>query len=283
MPNQPTNGIPALPRFSSPDGSPSGAADWQQLYRWLIQVRGVLNKPSLILTAAQLALTPAVTYTPGTLVYISDRGLFYVQSGMAWIYVSGELVITQNQIAALGLGQNDAGVLVNVTDYGHTLRWAGLNFTWGPGDPGSGFLQLFEVDPTGAGWHLYDGSNVTYLKADGTLGAVILPNLAADASFLAAGSPNGGINPAVGPTATGGGGTIAAAATGITAGPTSNDTGPGTIVQSGTGATVAAEPHVHATVSITDPKHIHGFTPVQPTISADGKPQNIVRRPFFRQ
>ena len=107
------------------------------------------------------------------------------------------------------LGINDAEFLATVDDYGHILRWniSGTpHWEWAPGDPGSGMMQVFEVDPTGPGWHLYDGSSVSYLKSDGTLGGPItLPDLTsagANAAYLKAGSPNAGVVAPVAPTIT---------------------------------------------------------------------------------
>lgn len=76
--------------------------------------------------------------------------------------------------AALGtleaaLGADDAGLLVCITDYNHVLEWNGTKFQWGPGELGSGFEMSFPIAPTSSGWHLEDGSVVSYLNADGSL------------------------------------------------------------------------------------------------------------------
>ena len=44
-----------------------------------------------------------------------------------------------------------SGVLVYISDYNHVLQWSGSAWDWGPGDLGSGYLQAFDVDPTGVG------------------------------------------------------------------------------------------------------------------------------------
>ena len=67
------------------------------------------------------------------------------------------------------------GTLVEVTDYAHILRWTGAAYQWGPGEAGSGMMVAVAVAPTGAGWHSCDGTNVAYLKGDGTTGTVTLP------------------------------------------------------------------------------------------------------------
>jgi hypothetical protein len=71
---------------------------------------------------------------------------------------------------------NQKGYLISVSDYAHILRWTGSAWTWGPGDPGSGYIAPFLSAPTQLGWHLCDGSMVKRLNADGTLTSVVLPN-----------------------------------------------------------------------------------------------------------
>jgi hypothetical protein len=184
---------------------------------------------------------------------------------------------TQSQLSALGPTLS-IGQLVNVTDYGHVLQWSGSAYGWGPGEPGSGMMQLFEVDPTGVGWHLYDGSTVNYLKADGTTGSVTLPDLVsagANAAYPKAGSPDGGPNAAVAPTLTNG--TIASAATGVTASTGSASATVNVLASSVT--SVATGAHNHS-VSITDPTHTHTIS--GGSVGTNGEPRNLVRRPWFR-
>lgn len=132
----------------------------------------------------------------------------YRWSGNNWINMEGQFSRNQNGLAVLQatLTPNDTGVQVNVPDYSHRLKWNGNNYNWGDGDEGSGKMVLFEVDPTGPGWHLYDGSSVSYLKQDGTLGSLTLPDLTSNnnaAAYPKAGSPNSGPNAAIAPTFSG--------------------------------------------------------------------------------
>lgn len=213
---------------------------------------------------------------------ISPRMVSTTQANLASLanfLTAYDVVVAPNFNPATGNVTLGSGpFLVSVTDFNHVLQWTGTGWQWGPGEPGSGMLVLFEVDPTGVGWHLYDGTaNVPYLKSDGTLGTVTLPDLTSvvgNAAFLDAGSPNGGPNAAVAPGLSG---STAAAATGLTVG---NDNGLGTTFTQGSGlaVTVASHPHNHP---VTDPTHSHAFG----TLAADatGKPRNLVRRPWFRQ
>ena len=77
-----------------------------------------------------------------------------------------------------------APILAYVTDYNHTLQWTGAGWQWGPGDGGSGMFAPFAVAPTGNGWHACNGASVNYLKADGTLGSVTLPNTASTPAYI---------------------------------------------------------------------------------------------------
>src|SRR5690242_263946 len=178
-------------------------------------------------------------------------------------------------VAEVTLGS--APFLVIVTDYGHVLQWNGTGWQWGPGEPGSGMLVMFEVNP-GSGWQLYDGSTVNMLKSDGTTQSVVLPDLTSAANlaaYLKAGSPNGGPNAAVAPGFTGGG--LTSDATGITATTSASASTVNVLTSSVTAVSTGA--HTHA-VNITDPTHTHTFS--GGAVDATGEPQNLVRRPYFR-
>lgn len=160
--------------------------------------------------ANRLASFPASSYPIGALFFETDRTVFYINQGTFgsshWQFATGEFSCTQATLP-VGLGANDAGFLASVFDYGHLLIWSGSAWAWGPGDAGSGMLQMFEVDPTGAGWHLYDGSAVSYLKADGTLGSITLPNISGAAPtqcYLKTSNTPAGPTAPVAPTFTGG-------------------------------------------------------------------------------
>ncbi len=209
-------------------------------------------------TRANRANYNATAY-PHSLYFETDTLLTYASLDGTWVYRYGTYSIVQASVAAFiaTLTANDIGLLLYITDYAH-LIWctAAITTGWAPGEVGSGMMQFFDVDPTGAGWHLYDGSSVSYLMADGNLGGPItLPNLAASASYLKAGTPNTGVTAAVAPTIT---------VEPITGTPSSTQ-----VVQTGVGTTVAAQAHTHT---------LSGGT-----ISSTGEPQSITRRSFFRQ
>lgn len=204
--------------------------------------------------AARLASYPANSYPVGTLFWETDRTVYYLNIGALgsqnWVYTTGEFSCAQAALPG-DLGTHDGGFLANVFDYGHLLIWSGAAWTWGPGDAGSGMLQLFEVDPTGAGWHLYDGSTVNYLKADGTLGSITLPNISGAAPtrcYLKTSDTNGGPTSPTAPTFTGGAVTGAtftgtpAVLTGTNTAPTFTGT-PGTPTGTFTGAALATHSH----------------------------------------
>lgn len=172
-------------------------------------------------------------------VYIeTDRNYLaylYVAATNTWQYVSGVYQRTQAQLAALAatLVASDAGLLVEVTDYAHVLRWTGAAWQWGPGEQGSGALVAFAIAP-GTGWAVCNGSSVAYLKSDGTTGTVTLPNTAATPAYLQNGPAySATITPKTVPT-------FAGTASQVTSGPSGTTT-----VQSGSGATVASSAHTH--------------------------------------
>jgi hypothetical protein len=130
--------------------------------------------PTVQGTRAARASTSA---TPDGLLYReTDTGLTYMALSSQWVYEAGVWSVTQSQIAGLGLGQYDSGLRLAVSDFAHTLlwTWSGSSGTlgWAPGDPESGWVQTFAVAPAGAWWHVVDGTAITYLKADGTVGTV---------------------------------------------------------------------------------------------------------------
>lgn len=199
----------------------------------------------------------ASDFPVGTLYLEIDRTLLYVNQLVGgiqfWVYFAGEFACTQSAIPA-GLTAQDQGLVIDVRDYSHKLVWGltrdqayAAGWSWSPGEEGrSGEVTGFLVDPTGTGWHVCDGSVVSYLKSDGTLGSVTLPNTIASPAYLKFSSlASSAINVAIAPT------------TGV-------DSGIGTIVQSGTGATVATHTHSHV-------------------VSATGEPVNLVLKAWFRQ
>lgn len=230
-------------------------------------------------TQANRANYPNSTFPMDTLFVATDWLVTYRNTGAAWRYVSGTYAAALASIPTLGT--NDAGFLFAVTDYAHLLRWSGTTWSFAPGDGGSGMLALFEVDP-GTGWHLYDGSTVNYLKADGTTGSVTLPDLAGTAAYLKAGSPNGGPNAAVAP---------GLAMNSFTPAGTVSSTFFGSVQNFTTALFVATAGAVAALISPTSivPAGAVGSTftgtPAVPTGTVDntGQPRNLVRRPFFRQ
>lgn len=157
-------------------------------------------------THAVRIATPASGVPAGSFFVESDRNqLLYQAVAGVWTYIAGTYRRTQSQLSALAatLGTGDTGLLVEVTDYAHVLRWSGTAWTWGPGEAGSGMFAAFAQAPTGSGWHLCDGSTgVSYLKADGTTGTLDLPNANATATFVQLGPAYSSIiTPATVPTA----------------------------------------------------------------------------------
>lgn len=156
-------------------------------------------------------------YSPSTLpigsvFWETDRTLLYFNQGTFgtshWQYSLGTYSLSQAGVAGVigALTAVDTNLLLEVTDYAHILKWNGANLIWGPGERGSGESCLFEVDPTGPGWHLYDGSTATFLKSDGTLGTtgalVNVSGAGPTPAYLKAGPANTGLTAPIAPTFT---------------------------------------------------------------------------------
>lgn len=107
----------------------------------------------------------------------------YTSGGIAvgpvrWTYLSGTYLIQQSGIAAFAatLVQADRGLLIDVFDYLHILRWTGSAFGFYLNDS-SGYIVDAIAAPQGGLWQACDGSTgITVLKSDGTLLTVTVPN-----------------------------------------------------------------------------------------------------------
>jgi hypothetical protein len=286
----PTGNFQNPPKFGSAQTGPgpSSIADWTDLYKWFTKiwqlVRGVGNVTG---TAAQMASFSASNYS-NALFFQTDRTVFYQSIGGQWVYVAGQMQCTQGSLPVLGIP--DAGFVADVTDYNHKLIWSGTAWKFEAGDSGSAYIQAFFRDP-GAGWHLCDGTvALAYLKGDGTLGTVTLPNLSAASAYLKLGPSVTAINPPVAPNFTGAnftpaGTNTAPAFTGSSV-TTGNDSGAGQAVQSGAGTTVASHPHTHSDTAAgtnSAPAFTGTPSPVAGSIDIAGEPTNVELRAFFRQ
>lgn len=193
----------------------------------------------------------------------SDANLLYQYSTATttWAYVSGIVSRQQANLATLAafLGPADTGLLVDVTDYAHVLRWTGTGWAYAdPTDP-AGRVEMFLVDPNPSiGWQLCDGTaNVKYLKSDGTTATYNMPDLVsttAKAAYAKLGSPAPGAPVApTAPTFTGNSQTFV--------------TTPAAAFVSGTQVDAFTSPNP--------------YTP-SGSVSSTGEPRNIVFRPWFR-
>lgn len=273
---------PPIRSFFTPQGAtgqsvPGISWDW---LKWLQQLFSTIKGQTTSFEdtrANRVANYPAGNYQAGSTFFETDTGLTYIDNGTNWVYTAGIEQVTQATLPT-GLGVSDTGLLVNVTDFRHTLQWSGSAWEWGPGDMGSGQVASFLSNP-GAGWNLCDGSSVNYLNSDGTVSAITLPNYTTPAYLKLGTTANAGPNAPSGTTSSVSAGTPAGTVsapsfTGTPVTPTftgsAGTTGvesADTTVQSGTGASVASA------------SHTHGFTPAG-TISTV-TPAGAVSAPTF--
>ena len=199
----------------------------------------------------------------------------YQWSGLFWVPYSETIFQrAQSELGTLAgtLAAGDTGVKVYVTDYAHTLVWSGSGWTWAPEDDlraGEGPIYR-EVDPSpSTGWHLYDGSVVSYLRSTGALGSATLPDLTGtNAAYVKAGGSNSGPTAAVAPTFSG------------TFTGTADTTGVNNM-------TILVIPAATGLPDfLTGDSHTHPFTPsgtIAGTVTSTGEPRRLQRRAFFRQ
>lgn len=267
------NALPAGPSTGLPEGAsstfPSGGGG------------GVVGAVAIYDTYANwtTASYDPAQFPVNTQIFITDRNFIeyvvrVVTGANKWVYQAGTYSVTQSAISGLkgfnggALGANDSGLLIEVTDYAHILKWGGAAWGWGPGESGSGYFQDFAVAPTGSGWHLCDGSpGIAYLKSDGTTGTVTLPNPNGSASYRKnAGSYSATITAAVAPTISGHTETGNAA---FNPANTGNDNDAGHGAATGADFTAALNPHQHS-YTPTDTGHQHNLTSGNAPISLAG-------------
>ncbi len=210
----------------------------------------------------------------------------------------------QADLAALAatLTAADAGLLVEVTDYRHVLRWSGSVWTWGPGEDGRHDIVGLPVDPDDTtGWQLCDGTTVAYLKGDGTTANFATPDLtsaANKAAYLKLGTPVSGPNAATAPGFSGSGATTGATSGGTPAGTNSAPAFTGNAIgfttntaANAAGLTFLTGPATqNITGSVAAPTftgsalatHTHSVTAAG-TVDATGEPRNYELRPWFRR
>lgn len=122
------------------------------------------------------ASVKATDNSAGSIYYETDRQSYYIAVNGVWTYLGGLYNAFQSALPA-DLGTADTNFLMNVTDFGHLLRWTGTGWVWGPGDAGSGYMVEFVSAPDITGWQACDGSaNVLTLQSDGIIEGVTVPN-----------------------------------------------------------------------------------------------------------
>ncbi len=130
----------------------------------------------------------------GSIYRETDRTVFYIATGQVWRYLCGVMTTTLLPSTAMpaDLGLDDLGFRVWVTDYQHAYRWNGLNFTFGPGDPGAGWIVAKGHEPTalsGGAWAQCDGSGgVVIALSSGGWTTITVPDLRGDVTIMGASS-----------------------------------------------------------------------------------------------
>ncbi len=118
---------------------------WQKILYQFLKVSRV--PVFLSLTHAQRLTTSAASYVTGSICYESDRTVYYVANGGAWVYESGVMQSAQASLPT-DLGTNDTNLLLYVTDFAHLLQWNGASWQWGPREDGSDYIAKFVSGPS---------------------------------------------------------------------------------------------------------------------------------------
>lgn len=167
-------------------------------------VTGLLNAAREIRTGAFATRGAAIAHDSEVFVASDLDYIGWVSTGGVWKYIFGIRAIALANLSTFAalLGTNDGGVRVEITDYDHILQWTGAAWTWGPGEVGSGYYQLFETTPNSIGantWQICDGSTVARLNADGTTTNVAVPDVST-AAYLKGGTSAAAVAAAAGLT-----------------------------------------------------------------------------------
>lgn len=148
----------------------------------------------------------------------TDTGAFYIESsrnnvasvvpyplfrwnGTAWIAERGQFARNQANLATLTatLGANDAGLTIDVLDFGRVLSWNGTGTAYAdPNDP-PGRIAGYLVDPVGNGYVFCNGTNTTYLAANGSAVTVTLPDASTTKTWYMEFGNNASANTVAGP------------------------------------------------------------------------------------
>lgn len=287
----------ALPSGSNGEVMPISVPSFQQISQQLQQggisplnMTGLAGSQQIFSGPHQQRVS---NFPPGAyandLFFETDRLALYLSNGAAWGLVRGRFNQNQNQIAALGLGSGDNGMLVYVADFAHLLSWNGTAFNYADADV-PGRIEGFLVDPAGNGWALCNGANTTYLQANGTTANITLPDLTSNATraaFLLFGNnANATLNAPVVPAFTGS--ALATHVHDAPIGDSGNFLTTYTLNVNGGGGNytaiskIASLADTTANITAQQTNAVSAGTPAG-TISNNGTPQSIQLRPWFRR
>lgn len=152
--------------FTAP---PSGSGNGY----WAFDTTG---SPSIRDTFANLGLYPAANYALGTIFVATDLTVAYAVQSVAgakvWIYYNGVYQAPIASIPTALLGIYDTGFTFRASDYLHSYIWSGTAWSRTTGGFNPGFTySVIAVGylPSGALWHLLDGTTQPISQNDGAL------------------------------------------------------------------------------------------------------------------
>lgn len=161
---------------------------------------GLLNAAQEVRRGAFATRGAAAAHINEVFIASDHNNIAWYSTGATWLYLTGVKSVTQANLATFtaNLGGDDAGLLINISDFTHLLKWTGSTTDFAPGDSGSGYISFFPFQPTGGTWGPCDGTTYSYLNADGTTSNFATPDYST-AAYI-----KGGTSATIGPTAAGG-------------------------------------------------------------------------------
>lgn len=202
---------------------------------------GSLDGASGVVRMGAYAVRGSAAAHAGELFLATDRNnVAFISNGATWKYAFGVQYGTLSPDTKPTLTSNDTGYRFRSTDFAREYYWTGSAWDDSPGQPARWVVAFSVVNGSlGTGWHKLDGTaSVPYSNADGTTGTTTLPDFITNKRFARSNSTVGGA---------GGSATTHTHSIDPPNTTSGSDSGGGTVVQSGTGTTVAQHTHTHDT------------------------------------
>jgi hypothetical protein len=138
--NPPPLQTPIIQQFSDAKDGLFSSVSWSAWFNLIFQRISKLG--ILYDTNANIGNYAAGRYS-GFFYYKTDRKVLYASNGTTWNYMAGEMPVTQATLpAASTLSVLDNGLLAQITDFNHKLKWSAATLTGAVWAAGSATLTV---------------------------------------------------------------------------------------------------------------------------------------------